>query len=332
MKKEHLLIMRFSAIGDVVMMVPVVVALAEQYPSLKITVLSRPFAKDFFSNLAPNVYFMSADVKGEYKGVGGLNELFKRVYSKNITCVADFHGVLRTEYLRSRFAINGIKVEHINKHRKGRRKLCRQKNKVMQPLASPFDNYSDVLSKLGYPIVLNQEKVPFASLPSSFVVPKEETWIGIAPGASYLGKIYPSDKMQEVIEILKEDIPNSKIFIFGEKENPYPETTNVHTMCDGFRSELALMKKLKVMISMDSANMHLASLVGTPVVSVWGQTHPLAGFIGWNQTTDTAVQLDLPCRPCSIFGNKKCEIGDYPCIKNITPEQIVDKVMQIVNR
>ena len=61
-------------------------------------------------------------------------------------------------------------------------------------------------------------------------------------------------------------------------------------------TELNLMSHLDVMLSMDSANMHLASLVNTPVVSVWGATHPYAGFMGWKQLPTNTVQLDLSCR------------------------------------
>lgn len=96
--------------------------------------------------------------------------------------------------------------------------------------------------------------------------------------------------------------------------------------------EIAMMQQLDVMLTMDSANMHLASLVGTPVVSVWGGTHPYAGFLGWNQKDTDCVQLDMPCRPCSVYGNKPCLRGDYACLKGITPEMIVGKVMHHLGR
>ena len=86
------------------------------------------------------------------------------------------------------------------------------------------------------------------------------------------------------------------------------------------------MSYIDVMVSMDSANMHLASLVGTTVVSVWGATHPYAGFMGWNQKEENAVQVTLPCRPCSIFGNKPCRRGDYACLRQIEPSDIIQKI------
>ncbi|MBO7368513.1 MAG: glycosyl transferase family 1, partial [Paludibacteraceae bacterium] len=78
--------------------------------------------------------------------------------------------------------------------------------------------------------------------------------------------------------------------------------------------ELGVMKKLNVMLSMDSANMHLCSLVGTPVVSVWGPSHPYVGFYAWGQPLSNAVQLDLPCRPCSECGAEPCYRGDMACM------------------
>jgi ADP-heptose:LPS heptosyltransferase len=95
-------------------------------------------------------------------------------------------------------------------------------------------------------------------------------------------------------------------------------------------AELALMNHLDVMVSMDSGNMHLASLVNTPVVSIWGATHPLAGFMGWNQSEENAVQVDLPCRPCSVYGNKPCFRKDYACLYNIQPNTIVQRILSII--
>mgnify|MGYP002522205618 CR=1 FL=1 len=114
------------------MMVPVVYSLAVQYPDVRITVLSRAFARPFFADLAPNVNFMEADLQGEYHGVKGLNRLYRRLVAKQFTHVADLHNVLRSEYLRFRFNMGRFRVEHINKHRKQRRHLVAHKRKVKE--------------------------------------------------------------------------------------------------------------------------------------------------------------------------------------------------------
>lgn len=329
--------------GDVAMLVPVVCSLAKQYPHVRITVLSRPFAHCFFENLAPNVHFMAADLKKEYKGVKGLNTLYRRLIAKKFTAIADCHDVLRTKYLRMRYNLSHYKVAHINKHRTEKHRLTRTNNKQLKPLQSAFLNYADVFKKLGYPIELNfdglidRQHVNLDNLLSTLQISqKQEPWIGIAPFAAHTGKIYPIERMKQVIRILTEKHPDIKVFLFGggakemavlkEWEQRYRQCCCASERLDGLQNELLLMSQLNVMVSMDSANMHLASLVATPVVSVWGATHPFAGFLGWNQRMEDAVQTDLDCRPCSIYGSKKCQRGDYACMNNIMPETIVEKV------
>jgi ADP-heptose:LPS heptosyltransferase len=98
-----------------------------------------------------------------------------------------------------------------------------------------------------------------------------------------------------------------------------------------FEEELQFIKQLTVMVSMDSANMHLASMFGIPVVSIWGATHPFAGFYGWQQNPEQQVQISLECRPCSVFGNKKCFRGDFACMTGISTEMILSKLEPFLN-
>ena len=339
MKTEHILIIRFSALGDVAMMVPVVSSLARQYPHVRVTVLSRPFARPFFEGLAPNVHFMSADLKNEYHGVKGLNNLYRRLIAKKFTAIADFHNVLRTKYLRMRYSMAGYHVAHINKHRTEKHRLTSEHNKQLKPLQTSFQNYADVLKKLGYPIHLDFDKITVDAAPVFERLNtdgKHEPWIGIAPFAAHRGKIYPLEKMETVISQLVSQKPTARFFLFGggQKEmevferwkQKYPRITIAGTLFKGLGEELLLMSQLDVMLSMDSANMHLASMMGTRVVSIWGATHPYAGFMGWNQKEEDAVQLPLDCRPCSIYGGKKCFRGDYACLNNIPPENIVERI------
>lgn len=349
MKRKHILVIRFSALGDVAMVVPVVHALAMQYPDLRITVLSRPFARPLFEDLAPNINFMEADIKGEYHGVRGLNTLYRRLVAKQFTHVADLHGVLRSGYLRLRFNIGRFRVEHIDKHRRLRKKLVKSsKKKSRKPMPTSFQNYLDVFSRLGFPITQPTFTSIFPSeggninlLPAA-IGPKRswEQWIGIAPFAAHQGKVYPEEKMEEVISQLEKSYPKARIFLFGRgqhEEEVFPRWADRHRQCvnvgehlEAMHQELILMSHLDVMLTMDSANMHLASLTATPVVSVWGATHPDAGFLGWRQNAANAIGLDMNCRPCSIYGQKPCKRGDYACLNNITPEMIIERIDRIL--
>ena len=345
--KDHLLIIRFSALGDIAMAVPVVASLARQYPDLRITVLSRPFARVLFEGLAPNVGFMGADIKKEYAGLRGMNALYRRLVAKNITAVADFHNILRSNYLRLRFNLGHYHVAHINKHRRGKHRLTRSNDKVMEQQPTSFHNYFEVLDRLGYTVeptftsIFPPEGGHLRLLPHVIGEKKKfQQWIGIAPFAAHKGKIYPKQNMEKVIVQLIQRHPSCRIFLFGgggdEKvvidgwAEKYKNCVNASAVVGGLKNELILMSHLDVMISMDSANMHLASLTATPVVSIWGATHPFAGFMGWHQNPDNAIGLNLPCRPCSVYGNKPCLRGDYACLKNISPEMVLEKVAKLL--
>lgn len=330
--------------GDVAMTVPVVDSLARQYPDVRITVLSQKFARPFFEHMPHNVGFMEADLKGEYHGVKGLNALYRRLTAKNFTAIADLHSVLRSKYLRMRFNIGRFNVAHIDKHRDLRRALTTDgEGKRMEQLPTSFENYAEVFARLGYPVkvefrsIFGDGKGDLSLLPPALNSKAEgEQWIGIAPFAAHRGKIYPADLMEQTLKLIAERRPKARLLLFGggkeematmkewQQGNKHLEI--VADIMKGIDKELVLMSHLDVMLSMDSANMHLASLTGTPVVSVWGATHPYAGFMGWGQSMEHAVQLDLPCRPCSIYGNRECHKGDYPCLRGITPEMIVEKL------
>ncbi len=349
MKKEHLLVIRFSALGDVAMTVPVVYALAQQYPDVRITVLSRNFARPLFDDLLPNINFMEADLKREYHGITGLNSLYRRLLAKQFTAIADLHSVLRSSYLRIRFNLDHYKVAHIDKHRKDRRRITSSSNKQLIQLPTSFQNYADVFARLGYPVnvqfrsIFSEDGGDMNLLPESLPRPTVgQPCIGIAPFAAHEGKIYPVRLMEQVVEQLLAKHPDTRIYLFGKgqrEDETFPKWCAAHPQCvyvsqhlNNLRDELILMSHLQVMVSMDSANMHLASLVATPVVSVWGATHPFTGFMGWNQSPENAIQIPLECRPCSIYGQKPCLRGDYACMRNIAPEQIVNRVELILNK
>ena len=330
---KKLLVIRFSALGDIAMSVPVIHDLAMQYPDLDITMLSREVAKPLFERMPENVHFLAADLSGRHKGLLGLCRLWRDAHLSDFDYIADFHGVLRTWWLRTEGCLRHKKIAKIDKGRKGKRALTREKNKVFVQQATSFERYAKVLERLGVPTIPQFVKLDYADLCEIQKQP-DETWIGIAPFAKHEAKVYPTEKMEQVIKVLSER-DNTTVFLFGGGEE---EKGHIKVLCAkyknvqasqnqrGLAGELALMGKLDVMLSMDSANMHLASLVGTPVVSVWGGTHPYAGFLGWNQKPIDCVQLEMSCRPCSVYGNKVCFRGDYMCLNGITPERILKKL------
>ncbi len=325
---KKLLIIRFSALGDIAMTVPVVHDLAMQYPDLDITILSREMARPLFEGMPSNVHIFGADLKGRHKGLIGLCRLWCDAHMSDFDYIADCHDVLRTHWLRAEARLRCKKVAKIDKGRRGKKALTRQNNKVFTQQATSFERYAKVLEKLGYPVKPNFVKLDYSSFCETQKAPSE-TWIGIAPFAKHEAKVYPMEKMEQVIKTMDER-ENTTLFLFGGGEEEkrqiaelcakYPNVKAAQSQ-HGLAGELALMGQLDVMLSMDSANMHLASLVGTRVVSIWGGTHPYAGFLGWNQKPSDCIQL-------SVYGNKPCLRGDYACMNSIAPSQILEKLLQ----
>jgi ADP-heptose:LPS heptosyltransferase len=287
------------------------------------------------------LHFHVIEPKGKHKGLRGLYSLKKELRQHHFDAIADLHNVLRTKMLRSFFLLSGKTRAIIDKGRKEKKELTQINGKVLRPLKSTFQRYADVFADLGVPVTL-EGKAVLRLKPVTDNINKlreHERSIGIAPFAKHAEKTYPPEKMQEVIALLAKE-KELKIYLFGGKEDAAtlnkwaaasPQIISVAgTM--SFTEELSLISRLDLMVSMDSANMHLASLFDVPVVSIWGSTHPYAGFYGWGQDPQNIVQVDLYCRPCSVFGNRKCYRGDLACLHSINPITVYDRIVQQLYR
>ncbi len=335
--KQQLLVFRFSSLGDVAMTVPVIRLLLKQYPQLHVIMVSAEFVKPLFSDIE-RLDFLVADLKGKHKGIKGLYRLYKEIRDTyEIGAIADLHNVLRTKLLRGFFSFTGKPFVSIDKGRKEKKELTRRNHKLLRPLKSTFSRYADVFAELGYPVQLISEegiKEPKKLKVLEDLKSQGQKLVGIAPFALHQEKTYPADKMLEVLRLLSTH-ENIQVYLFGGKNDAdrLMEWSKNHPRIEtiagkmNFENELQFISSLDLMVSMDSANMHLASLYGVPVVSIWGGTHPYLGFYGWAQKESNAVQIELECRPSSVFGNKHC-YNDMACMKGISPIMIYEKIMQ----
>ncbi len=336
-KKKNILIIRTSALGDVAMCIPVIYSLAGSYPDMEIKVLTHPFFARLFVNAPANISFILVDWKGKHRGIRGIFRIFKELQICYIDCVADLHNVPRSWVIDAYFLLKGAPVRMVNKQRRKRKELIgSEKEKVGQ--RNYVHRFADVFHQLQLPV-----KTDFTSLFSfeelnnarlSILQPDDGNYfIGIAPFARYETKTYPLPLMEKVIRCLHEK--GYHLFLFGSqgKEQSILKAWELkYKSCIALpglltiREELLLMGHLDVILTMDSANMHLASLVHTPVVSVWGSTTPACGFLGWKQSEENAICLHLPCQPCSISGKEKCTLLHFSCMMSITPEEICNRI------
>ena len=338
-KTQHILVIRLSAMGDVAMAVPVIKAFTEQYPDIKITMVSKPFFQPLFADI-PNVTFFPAEVKGKHKGFVGLYRLYKELSKLNITHVADLHNVLRSKIVRTFFRSQRVNVKFIDKGRAEKKALTRETDKVFKQLKTSHQRYADVFQQLGFPVNIAQPKPIQKSILTKKVIDltgeKNIPWIGIAPFAAFDGKVYPIELMKQVIAELSKQY---RIILFGggkkeisllnKIENEYSNTINVAGKLP-FEEELSLISHLDIMLSMDSGNAHLAAMQRVKTITLWGVTHPYAGFAPYNQPADYCIVPDLekyPKLPCSVYGNTIFE-GYDKVMESILPKTIVEKVTQ----
>lgn len=341
---KNILVIRLTALGDVVMTIPVLYPVCRAYPDCKFTLLTSSAARQLFVDAPENLDIVPVDTKKQYKGTRGVLRLFAGIRERNFDAVADLHDVLRSKLLRVLFSLSGAKTVHIDKGRKEKRQLVNHERGHFVQLKSSFERYADVFRKLGF--VYSGDFSPVnatdcGELPAKLIRKTRdgEKWIGIAPVSKHKGKNYPEQNMEQVVKLLSGK-GGYKIFLLGSPQEKAlfekwcgscPNLVSLVPERLGFAREMKFIKQLDLLVSMDSANMHIASIVGTPVLSIWGATHPYAGFLGWGLTEKSVLQKDLPCRPCSVFGNLPCHKGDYECL-DIPPEKVVERIVRIVEK
>ncbi|MFY9117040.1 MAG: glycosyltransferase family 9 protein [Bacteroidales bacterium] len=322
-EQPRVLCLRFSALGDAAIAAVVVKACAAGNPHAHFIFAGPPLTAPLFRGVR-NVSFLPVDT------TQSLRTLLSVLKKTNPDYIADLHNVLRSFLLRSVFFFQGLPVAFLRKGRRARRRML-ARPAASAPLRPVYVRYADTLARLGFSVP-SLERAPVISL-------KPRPWkkAGIAPFARHRGKQWDPERMRRIAFWLAEEGTQVLLFGGGEREAALlEEWTKDHgniSLAPGVvpspapaaelhQEQFKALAALDVMISMDSANMHFASALGIPVISVWGATHPKAGFYGYRQNPNRAVQLSLDCRPCSIYGAGKCHKGTYECLENLTDEQV----------
>lgn len=337
----HLLVIRTSAMGDVALLTPVILGMRNQYPDVEITLVTRKSFESLFYSIS-GIKLFFPNFRKKHKGLQGIFRMHRDLQKIHPDCVIDLHDVLRSKILRQLFRLSGLPVYVINKGRSDKKKVILGKRKT--GLKHSVLRYCDVFAEAGFPVVP-------ADIPSIHPSPEGlteisrlkldtgEINIGVAPFAKHKLKIWPEENMIRLLEMIS-DRHKVNIWIFGGHDeleslkNFKSKLPGSHLVTGNLSlaGELALMSKLNLMITMDSSNMHMASLTGTRVISIWGGTDPLTGFGAWKQPDSMAIRIppeELTCRPCTIYGKGECRRGDLACMNWLTPEKAFDRMVSL---
>jgi ADP-heptose:LPS heptosyltransferase len=345
---RRILVIRFSAMGDVALLVPVLRSFVATHSDVEITIVTRPKFAPMFYDMERVIVF-PADVDYTYTGFFGMRDLFKKLMRKGgYEVVIDAHDHLRTIILRSFFKLFGHHVVVFDKGRPEKKAFTRKENKTTTPLIHTVERYRRAFEKAGFdfPIV----SPPYLALSDAIQSAsgwfgykksvENRKWIGIAPFAAHRTKIWPLENYAPLMEhILKKMDVSFFMFGGGDKEVAYFETLRKQfpKNCEviagqlKLRQEVSLMQHLDLMLCVDSSNMHLAALAGVPLISIWGGTHPDAGFGPFRVDDNSILQIDrvaLPCRPCSVYGKETCYVGGFPCLTRISVDYVADQIIK----
>lgn len=342
---QKILVLRLSAMGDVVLTVPVIRAFLIANKNTEIILVTRAFFAPFFYGI-DRLTLVHPDLKNKHKGLFGLLTFAKELRKKHqFDAIVDLHDVLRTKIIRKVFSIKGLPTFYIDKGRKEKKEFIQKKN--FTELKHTTERYKDVFIRAGF---LDFQIIPKSIesscedqqylldfLADSFVTLNDNV-IGIAPFAKHEAKMWGLDKIKELINLLLQE-PNTKIFLFGggdeeiEQLNLFEKKDQVFSVAGKFNlsEEIALISLMNKFFSMDSSNMHIASLCGVKTYSIWGGTHPFLGFKALGQDNENSIQIseqELSCRPCSVYGKLACSRKDlkYKCMKDISADTVYDRL------
>ncbi len=338
--------------GDVALLVPVLRSLVASYPAMEVTVATRPRFAPLFEAIE-RVHVFEADVDLEYNGLFGLYKLLRALRQRaSYEMIVDVHDNLRTKFIRSFFRLRGTPVTVFNKGRREKRAFTRRRNKIVAPLPHTVERYKGAFENAKLPFQMLSS--PHLEVTPSAVgaatawlqkagLGKKEKWIGVAPFAMHQSKVWPLDNYRSLLSTLSLSM-HVRVFLFGggkaeiqsleRLRQEFPAVCTVVAGQMALAAEIALIKQLDLMVCTDSANMHLAALAGTPVLSIWGGTHPDVGFGPYQAGKESIIQIDreqLPCRPCSVYGREDCYVGGFPCLHQITPAVVAQRIVERIH-
>ena len=338
--QQRILVIRLSAMGDVAMCIPVLLALQRDYPSVEIIMLSRKRFQPILSQI-PNIQFVEADVDNSHKGISGLWKLAKELKQLQPHAIADFHNVLRSKTLRT--FLPGIPKAKIDKGRSEKKQLVENPS-FFKPLKHSTERYADVLRELGFEINLQQNeflpKRPISTQTHEKIGKNSSKWIGFAPFAAHRTKALGLEKAKDIAQKIAM-LPNVKLLLFGGGKKESSDLKQIAATSDNiisvagnldFEEELNIISNLDAMIAMDSGNGHLAAMYGVPVITLWGNTHPYAGFAPYAQPIERQLTVDrkiYPLVPTSIFGNQLID-GYEDITDSIETSRVIEELGKLL--
>ena len=322
--KSKILVIRFSSLGDVILASAPVLNLKIGYPDSTIVFLTK-------EKFAPIVRrFGSVDEVLTIKDSPRLADIFNLI--KGIDCqefdiIVDLQGNFRS-FLVRQLSFSAQKVSYAS-DRIARQRIVNTKD-FPDTIIHTIDKYNAAVSQLGIHTVAAR---PVIDAFNDHMFSPDRPRVVIAPGASFPNKKWPVDKFAKVAVELHKSIGAKIIWATTSDQNDKLDLEEkIEKGCFNYLIDTPLDQLADIIhssdlcISNDSGIAHLSSAVGTPVLAIFGPTHPALGFAP-RGLFDKVIEVEEYCRPCSLHGDKPCFRSERFCLNRISPERVIDEAI-----
>ncbi len=338
----RILVIQTAFPGDVVLTLPLIEQIKTFFPAAETDLMVIPAAANIPEH-QPDVHAVfQYDKRGEDAGIRGFLGVLRKIRVNRYAVAIVPHRSLRSALLPF---LAGIPVRVGFERSAGwiffNRLISYDNNLHESERNSRLLNGLDVQLKENifpklYPGGEEKKKVDLF-LSESGIGPDARI-IAIAPGSVWATKRWPDYYYAETVRVLRDE--GWQIVLIGGNDDAML-CEQIMRMCGSigvvsaagrfsFLESAELIRRSRMLLTNDSAPLHLACAVGTPVAAIFGATVPRFGF-GPTGRYDRVLEVDgLPCRPCGIHGGDDCPIGSFPCMLTIRPAAVIDAIHAIL--
>lgn len=332
------LVIRLSSLGDLILLVPLLRALHAACPKGEVTLVTKKMYAGLFEG---NEYLDHLILVKE----GGIRELLRlrsELVRQRYDMIVDAHHVIRSNLLFH--TIRAEKKLQIRKDEVRKIMLIRGKTNLYQRIVSQSDRYASIGERLGVDMKRGDGALPIPEMARAKAEsilsgdpPARLGFIALAPGGRWQTKRWPGEHFTRLIA----DVAGrgyAPVLIGGAEDRASNGEIATQSSClaidlTGTLSIIesaAVLKRCAALVTNDSAPLHLAEAVGTPVVAFFGPTVREFGYFPRLERS-VSLEVGLPCRPCSRNGARACPYGTKECLTSITPPEALDALLGMLD-
>jgi heptosyltransferase-2 len=341
---DNVLVLQTSFIGDTVLTLPLLAEIKRHFPRARLTLFCNPQGKPLAEAWAGVDEIIVDDKKGAHRGCSGLWRQALRLREKRFTLALTPHKSLRSALIlylgripcrvgfrqsKGWFLFNRLVDRPAERHDVERNlSLLRAFGIRAEDCARGFDMFG-----------AREEETPVVNKLLALKDAGRRLLIGVNPGSVWATKRWETNGFARLIKLLKARW-DCEVVIFGGPQD-VEIARAIHESCGANCVNLAAQFELRqlpgalaaldVFITNDSGPMHIAVARGVATVALFCATTPALGFYPYS-TDAVVLQRDLPCRPCSSHGGRRCPLGTEDCIRGIREEHVLQAVERVLKR